>query len=267
MSSDTQPTGSGALQNPLSNAPQTIQWKKTIELGYDEPSEPPIRCFGCGKPSADLNVEKLSKCSKCKVASYCSRDCQVQDWKQGRHKVACASYSRLAQMSLDPTKEAVRNEIFARVRFYACPYAVHKASKLGRGFLFLQSDTTLADLSISIPKDRFGFSLDNRSILMHFLTLGEYDTEVCRDDFEMAVMRPELNAMVDEYDEQKEVVLLTRFRCGHVAVGKAVLVPDYGICRKLGEDYYSNNEAGAVQLTLDDFTAKPPSTLKRTKYP
>jgi hypothetical protein len=37
-----------------------------------------------------------------------------------------------------------------------------------------------------------------------------------------------------------------------VALGKAVLVPDYGICKKLGEDYYANNPAGAIQLNLDD---------------
>ena len=91
-----------------------------------------------------------------------------------------------------------------------------------------------------------------RSILMHYLTLGEFDAEVCRDDFEMAVVRNKLQELLKEYDEHSEVIILLRLRCGHVALGKAVLVPDYGICKKLGQDYYAHNPAGAIQLTLDD---------------
>jgi hypothetical protein len=37
-----------------------------------------------------------------------------------------------------------------------------------------------------------------------------------------------------------------------MAVGKAVLVPDYNICEKLGQDYYADNPSGALQLNLDD---------------
>lgn len=146
------------LENPLSSAPQPIQWVQTIELGYDEPQEPPPICFGCGKSRDDLQVEKFSKCSKCQVATYCSRDCQIQDWKQGRHKLACQSYSRYAasETAAATFKEEIRNGVFSRIRFYACPYAVHKTSQLGKGLLFIQSDTSLEDLSIAIPKDRFG---------------------------------------------------------------------------------------------------------------
>jgi len=31
---------------------------------------------------------KLKVCSGCRVSSYCSRECQVQDWKEG-HKYRC----------------------------------------------------------------------------------------------------------------------------------------------------------------------------------
>jgi hypothetical protein len=197
---------------------------------------------------------KLSKCSKCEVAAYCSRGCQTKDWKEGRHKLACPSYARLAANAVptDETKEAIRNEIFARIRFYACPYAVFKSRELGKGFLFVQSDTTLKDLSIYIPKDNTGRAMTTRAILMHFLTLGEYDSELCRDDFEIALVRGKLQELLETYDDEKEVVILFRLRCGHVSLGKAVLVPDHGICKKLGEDYYANNPAGAIQLNLDD---------------
>mmetsp|Transcript_54 Transcript_54/g.82 ORF Transcript_54/g.82 Transcript_54/m.82 type:complete len:334 (-) Transcript_54:188-1189(-) len=43
-------------------------------------------CLKCGaKTRADGG--KLSKCIKCKSASYCSRECQVEDWKE--HKQLC----------------------------------------------------------------------------------------------------------------------------------------------------------------------------------
>mmetsp|Transcript_9213 Transcript_9213/g.15455 ORF Transcript_9213/g.15455 Transcript_9213/m.15455 type:complete len:231 (-) Transcript_9213:963-1655(-) len=209
-------------------------------------------CFFCGKSETSL-----SKCSKCRVASYCSRDCQVKDWKTGSglpHKHACQSYARIGLDSVLKTEDdqiAVRGELFGRVRFYVCPYAVHKSSVLGKGFLFLQSDRTLAELSLLYPKTTRGHPMGMRSLLVHFLTMGEYDTEVCRDDFELAVVRTALQATVDNYDEQTSVVLLMRFRCGHIAVGKAPLVPDYGICKSLGKDYYSQ-DAGALQLNIDD---------------
>lgn len=35
-------------------------------------------CFYCGK-----KMEKRLKCGKCKIAIYCSRECQSKDWKEG----------------------------------------------------------------------------------------------------------------------------------------------------------------------------------------
>eukprot|EP00525_Craspedostauros_australis_P007593 CAMPEP_0198135958 /NCGR_PEP_ID=MMETSP1442-20131203/60864_1 /TAXON_ID= /ORGANISM="Craspedostauros australis, Strain CCMP3328" /LENGTH=260 /DNA_ID=CAMNT_0043797151 /DNA_START=28 /DNA_END=810 /DNA_ORIENTATION=- len=242
------------IQNPLASTPSSLRWVQAFELGYNEaPKTVEPSCFHCGKHESEN--AKLSKCSKCQTAKYCSRDCQVNDWKDGRHKLVCKSYQRLND-DFDnnaDAKAAVRAELYARIRFYACPYAVHKTTQLGKGFLFVQSNMSLRDLSIPIPKDVTGVAMPRRSILMHFLTLGEYDSEVCRDDFEMAEARTKLSQIVEEYDEEKEVVLLYRMRCGHVAVGRAVLVPDYGICKQLGRDYYdSNNSAGAVQLNLDE---------------
>ena len=45
-----------------------------------------------------------------------------------------------------------------------------------------------------------------------------------------------------------------RFRCGHVAIGVAslVIVPDYPICKSLGQSYFSEVNEGALQLNLDD---------------
>jgi MYND finger len=274
-------TATPTIENPLQNSPSAIEWVQTLELGYDEPEPFQTVCFSCRKlpsdepshtassSSEDVDMHEneaptmttkkpLLKCAKCHVASYCSRECQIKDWKGG-HKRACTSYGRLVTFSTDDedanatVRATIRSELFHRIRFYACPYAVHKTRTLGRGFLFVQSDTTLRDLSLAIPKDVTGRDLPHgRAILMHFLTMGEYDAEVCRDDFELAMVRSKLQELVTAYDEFKEVVFLWKLRCGHVALGKAVLVPDYPICKQLGEAYYSDNLAGAVQLNLDD---------------
>jgi hypothetical protein len=244
---------SGAvLKNPLSGAPTVVEWMQELELGYNAPAPCSKVCFHCGR-EANPPTTKLSKCAKCSVAAYCSKECQVADWKVGQHRLACPSYARAATTPIrKETQEAIRNDLYSRIRFYACPYAVFRAKDLGRGFLFLQSDKTLQDMSAYIPKDFMGRSTGTRSILIHFLTLGEFDSELSKEDFELSLVRTKLKEAIDIYDDGKEVVLLFKFRCGHMAVGKAVLVPDYNICEKLGQDYYADNPSGALQLNLDD---------------
>ena len=324
------------MENPLANAPSSIEWIQTLELGYEQQNDNGNAnglikresiCFSCGKKPAstsqasstsnnnnnidddsdkkaetgdvtttttaktktcttatatETNTIKLMKCSKCSVATYCCRDCQINDWKHGGHKKTCNSYKRIGIWNnaisegggnnevnegndiITNIKASIRVELFTRIRFYACPYAVYKYSELGRGFLFIQSNQTLKNLSFqAIPnKDEYGYPVNNghnsasggRAILMHYLTMGEYDIEVCRDDFELTLVRTKLQNLVDTYDPETHVCLLWRLRCGHIAVGKAILVPDINICKKLGMDYYADNpaSAGAVQLNLDD---------------
>ena len=49
----------------------------------------PGRCWYCN--SEDLRVE-LKKCSQCKMSQYCSKECQVADWKRG-HKKECEGFN------------------------------------------------------------------------------------------------------------------------------------------------------------------------------
>ena len=172
------------------------------------------------------------------------------------HDSLMSAYKRVGvNMSIqsEEHKSSARKDVFQRIRFYACPYAVQKESILGRGFLFLQSDCTLAELSLPLPKSSSGRPIPKlRAILLHYLTVGEYDSEVCREDFELAACRSKLQEAVDEYNVETHVVVLMRFRCGHVALGVVPLVPDYAICKSLGRDYFENSTAGALQLNLDD---------------
>ena len=44
-------------------------------------------CWNCF-----AEVENLKRCSKCRIARYCGKDCQVQDWKKV-HKIAHEKYA------------------------------------------------------------------------------------------------------------------------------------------------------------------------------
>ncbi|KAG8219968.1 hypothetical protein J3R82DRAFT_973 [Butyriboletus roseoflavus] len=51
-------------------------------------------CFNCNRPMSQHTGQKLLVCSGCKSAIYCSKKCQVGDWKIGRfgsdgHKTFC----------------------------------------------------------------------------------------------------------------------------------------------------------------------------------
>jgi len=83
-SSSSKEAADATLRAPM----PSIDWLQCMELGYvGESSQDNPVCFLCGKSNV-----KLSKCAKCCVAGYCSRDCQVEDWKTGTgggHRHSC----------------------------------------------------------------------------------------------------------------------------------------------------------------------------------
>lgn len=166
----------------------------------------------------------------------------------------CSAYKRVGNdmvIIYGDDKDTARQDILSRIRLYAYPFAICKSQSAGRGFLFVQSNSSLAVLSLPGPILSNGRRCKyQRSVLLHWLTMKEYDSEVCRDDFELAGVRRGLKELVDSYDETAEVPVLMRFRCGHVATGTVPLVPDYNLCVTLGKDY---EEVGdALQLNIDD---------------
>ncbi|KGO38617.1 Zinc finger, MYND-type [Penicillium expansum] len=52
-----------------------------VARSFQEPS-----CFKCGKIEDDIGHKPL-QCKKCKVATYCSKDCQRDQWRE--HRVSC----------------------------------------------------------------------------------------------------------------------------------------------------------------------------------
>jgi hypothetical protein len=54
----------------------------------------PVACSGCGR-----EFVQLRKCSVCRQAAYCSRECQVRHWKEGGHRRECAQLAVAAGAS------------------------------------------------------------------------------------------------------------------------------------------------------------------------
>jgi sulfatase maturation enzyme AslB (radical SAM superfamily) len=80
----------------MSFTPSIFDWKQVVELGYaddgsnlNDDMASPV-CFNCGKEESE--TLKLNRCSKCHVATYCSKECQVANWSKGAgggHKYCC----------------------------------------------------------------------------------------------------------------------------------------------------------------------------------
>ena len=59
-------------------------------MSSTDTSAPDQQCTFCKKPQSDLPTA-LKTCAKCHTQSYCSRECQKNDWKN--HKKTCAQNS------------------------------------------------------------------------------------------------------------------------------------------------------------------------------
>ena len=81
------------VNGPFKNHMYDVVMRKYIKEKYGVEIESLIQkwrklCWECGKPSEDLK-----KCSKCKLALYCSKFCQIKDWKKA-HKLHHIGWSQ-----------------------------------------------------------------------------------------------------------------------------------------------------------------------------
>ncbi|KAH8699392.1 hypothetical protein GQ44DRAFT_744204 [Phaeosphaeriaceae sp. PMI808] len=60
---------------------QTAQSMSSLDLDKEA-------CFTCDRKEG-LGGQPLLKCGKCKVARYCSKECQIKAWTEGEHKRIC----------------------------------------------------------------------------------------------------------------------------------------------------------------------------------
>jgi len=63
-------------------------------------------CFGCG-----VICEKISRCGNCKLAKYCSRECQAKCWKEV-HKKLCSQNETILRLSALPRQPFTKHFSF-----------------------------------------------------------------------------------------------------------------------------------------------------------
>ncbi|XP_013774239.1 uncharacterized protein LOC111083001 isoform X2 [Limulus polyphemus] len=77
--------------------------KTLLEISDFSPEANNTYCWICGISKSE---KKLLKCGKCNVAKYCSKDCQISDWKR-RHNEWCQAipgYKKLVDIDSDVTE-------------------------------------------------------------------------------------------------------------------------------------------------------------------
>ncbi|KAL7467745.1 hypothetical protein ACHAXS_007983 [Conticribra weissflogii] len=82
------------LAHSLFNPPTNLL---TEEEHYRDENRRCARCFFSERNVDETTVgrkQKFGRCSKCKVAFYCCRSCQEEDWNQ-QHKLECQYYSKM----------------------------------------------------------------------------------------------------------------------------------------------------------------------------
>lgn len=193
----------------------------------------------------------FASCARC-GARFCSRECQIIDWKRGGcHKGMCPQLAafRDGGFCTEQKRDAVLRGCLGRIRMYAFPFFVcHRAMK-GDGALFLQSKNTLDDFFFDGLVTRHGEPL-RRTVFASYVTLEEFDSELVAEDFELALSRAGLRRGLEACaKDQKRATILTKFRCGYVAVFTTQIVPDVAVCNALAKDY---EQQAILQLNIDD---------------
>lgn len=219
----------------------------------------------CSTMGCSNQLQKLLRCKNCGMI-YCSRDCQVLDWKQG-HKGECSLFKKAhpseqtsasgapveGQGEDELTKEEKQHIIekqLRRVRIYLCPFVASKTSLLGPGFVFITSSSPIASW-IGFKRRAVDGRMLSRSFKMEFLTLDDFDSSIA-DNFELGVIRPSISKLLQTYDKSKEVVCSILFACGYFTTATFNLVPDIDVSKRLGAMYEFDKLDAPLQLNIDE---------------
>jgi hypothetical protein len=156
-------------------------------------------CYNCDKTETQMDSALLMKCQRCKIAYYCSKNCQVADWKShkeeckalGSGSVSCSAvktsqnttsaflmsnYFDIAKEVYKKTKEynVPKKELLLEVDFYGDAPALRNEFKVWLTSGFLEGS------SVAGAPDWFRICAEKKT-LERFLT-EEYE-KVTSDDF------------------------------------------------------------------------------------
>ena len=79
----------------------TDEADKLLAAADAKAEKKPASCFACAKPTT-------SCCGKCKIARFCSRECQITEWP--KHKKLCRDAAKLLSLSCLPRHPYVHQQ-------------------------------------------------------------------------------------------------------------------------------------------------------------
>lgn len=152
-------------------------------------------CANCAAPQGTHSAV-LKLCSKCKLAAYCSRNCQLQHWRDGGHKRFCLAPPERAQPPVveefvrkDTSQECIicRDELItSSASRLSCGHTFHKFCLANlRKFGVSQASCPLCrgPLSTEVKNKNPGAFIANRELTVLFLFL-------CSSFFGFACSKP-----------------------------------------------------------------------------
>eukprot|EP00984_Skeletonema_dohrnii_P018491 scaffold8652_cov125-Skeletonema_dohrnii-CCMP3373.AAC.1 len=132
------------------------------------------RIDACSQCFKHLEKRDIRRCSRCMIAKYCSRECQVEHWKSGSHKDFCnAAVKNARQIKSDGGTDAdvfLRNSILYvqmrgdDIRLKNSATAVYQA--ISKGYDILDCIVDI-DLRVSPPSFEVMLSADSLSLDMN----------------------------------------------------------------------------------------------------
>ncbi|GMH92474.1 hypothetical protein TrVE_jg6727 [Triparma verrucosa] len=81
-------TATATIASAVGTATPTTATALT-STNHSAPSTPPSSSSSPPIELPELKVSRMKMCSSCRKAKYCSKTCQVYDWRSGRHKSEC----------------------------------------------------------------------------------------------------------------------------------------------------------------------------------
>jgi len=187
--------------------------------------------------------KRFAMCAKCGTASYCSRECQVLDWKRA-HKQNCKQYGCIRKGETIDHRPVIE-KLLVKANMYLSPFYIGKREERGPGFLYLNSANTLEQLYLTVPIDINGNAF-SRDITVRFCTKEDFRAMV-KANFELATVAKKLYECNMNSKERIPVVVM--LRCGMFVVLEIPYPPlGYDVCERMSTHHAEHEK---LQLSLD----------------
>ncbi|KAG1678394.1 hypothetical protein FOA52_015161 [Chlamydomonas sp. UWO 241] len=131
------------------------------------------QCENCSKIGADVG-HKLLKCSGCRAAYYCSKECQNESWKSGAHKKIC----KQNQADKAVGAESGQAEVFAAIKKWVKKMKIVLTVTACSALLVLTPKIATYALVLRlehVPSKPFKFKLQKSEVLTKDELLATYE--------------------------------------------------------------------------------------------